>query len=168
MDGTVWCMVVAISMVPHYFCRSQIFLTTSLIHTSPNDLYPEYFKNGCCISAICLLANPKQKISQLSMSWESIFSCIFHIRLWMEWIPPRFLKCCNLSDMTGDKPETDFCLIIHSFIPSKPGDHHNVAYWCGQWITCSIVSLYVRNLGNFELFFYSQRSSHLPTIYHML
>ena len=33
LDGAVWCMDVAIPMIPHFFGRSQIFLIALLIHT---------------------------------------------------------------------------------------------------------------------------------------
>ena len=54
------------------FWSYQIFITTLLIHTSPNDFYPESSKNGCCVAVICLLTNTKHKISQLIISWEYI------------------------------------------------------------------------------------------------
>ena len=65
--------------------------------------------------------------------------------------------------MSSVKPGSNCCLSIQYFLPSKPLDQHNAAYWCGQWITCSTVSLSVRHLRPFKLFYYFQRSSHLMT-----
>ena len=137
--GAIWCMEVAITMVPHSFLDPPNIFTTLLIDASPNDLYPKSSKNNCFIAVICLLTNPKKKLSQTSMSLEYISACRLHISLWMGWSSYQFLQCSNMSDMASAKPGAEFYLSIHYLLPSKTVDKHNAASWCGQLITCSTV-----------------------------
>ena len=163
MDGAVWCMVLDIHMVLQYFWSSQIFLTTLLIHISPNDFYPESSKKDCCIAVVCFFINPKYNLSHPSRSLEYIAAYIFQLKLWIGWSSSRLLWCSNMSDMTSDKSGVECCLCIHYLRPSKPVDQHNSASWHGKWITCSTVSLYVRHLGSFKWFRYLQYFIHLAT-----
>ena len=152
-------------MVQHHFWISQIFLTTLLIHTTPNDFYPESSKKDCCIAVVYLLINPKQKLSKPSMHWEFIATCRFQLILCMGWSSSQFLQYNNLSDIDSDKPGAECYIRIHYLITSKTVDQHNTASWCRQQITCSNVSLSIRHLCHFEWLCYLQSYSHLPTTY---
>ena len=78
------------------FWSSQIFITTLLIHTYPNDFYPKSSKKDCCIAVISLLANIKQNLSHHSMHWEYTTACRLEISLWMECSSSRSLQYSNL------------------------------------------------------------------------